>query len=234
MQDSTKSARASSFNGERLSERKATSGRKATNGRTTTPGRGCVKTSARFQTSLFRSLLRALERSESKNREKSCSARSFTNVEFLHGLGRFDRFATPTRMTAVCAQRATGIDGLCSLTRPPNLGSDSPRSLSGPPVFLRAMIRGRAPITTSYARARRSQCEPDTPALARHCDRCVGQRPRVFLMCAWVRPLVRVPRGAGRVTAARPRALTRRPRPTPRPLPSTGIHKLYERWSRPI
>src|ERR1700733_13938846 len=25
----------------------------------------------------------------------------------------------------------------------------------------------------------------------------VGQRPRVFLMCAWVRPLVRVPRGAG-------------------------------------
>jgi hypothetical protein len=30
----------------------------------------------------------------------------------------------------------------------------------------------------------------------------VRQRPRVFLMCAWVRPLVRVPRGAGRVTAA--------------------------------
>ena len=110
MQDSTKSARASSFNGERLSERKATSGRKATNGRTTTPGRGCVKTSARFQTSLFRSLLRALERSESKNREKSCSARSFTNVEFLHGLGRFDRFATPTRMTAVCAHRTAGVD----------------------------------------------------------------------------------------------------------------------------
>jgi hypothetical protein len=35
--------------------------------------------------------------------------------------------------------------------------------------------------------------------------------------------------GAGRVTAARPRAWTRRPRPTPRPLPPTGIHKLYER-----
>ena len=27
----------------------------------------------------------------------------------------------------------------------------------------------------------------------------VRQRPRVFLMCAWVRPLVRVPRGAGAV-----------------------------------
>ena len=34
----------------------------------------------------------------------------------------------------------------------------------------------------------------------------VRKRPRVFLMCAWVRSLVRVPRGAGRVTAARPRA----------------------------
>ena len=40
-------------------------------------------------------------------------------------------------------QRATGIDGLCSLTRPPNLGSDFPRSLAGPPVFLRAMISER-------------------------------------------------------------------------------------------
>ena len=62
------------------------------------------------------------------------------------------------------------------------------------------------------------------------------QRPRVFLMCAWVRrrwfgyPAVRVRCGEG--DRARPRAWTRRPRPTPRPLPPTGIHKLYERRGR--
>jgi hypothetical protein len=49
----------------------------------------------------------------------------------------------PRAITGICAQRATGIDGLCSLTRPPSLGSDSPRSLAGPPVFLRAMISER-------------------------------------------------------------------------------------------
>jgi hypothetical protein len=51
--------------------------------------------------------------------------------------------AHPRAMTGVCAQRATGIEGLCSLTRPPNLGSDSPRSLAGPSVFLPAMISER-------------------------------------------------------------------------------------------
>jgi hypothetical protein len=56
---------------------------------------------------------------------------------------------TVRRMTVICAQRATGIDGLCSLTRPPNFGSDSPRSLAGPP----SASRGRALIATSYARA---------------------------------------------------------------------------------
>jgi hypothetical protein len=41
--------------------------------------RGCVKTSSRFHTSLFRSLLRGLRAFRvQKNREKSCSARSFT------------------------------------------------------------------------------------------------------------------------------------------------------------
>ena len=58
-------------------------------------------------------------------------------------LGQVDSSPGRLRMAAICAQRAAGIDGLCSLTRPPNLGSDSPRSLAGPPVFLRAMISER-------------------------------------------------------------------------------------------
>src|SRR3984957_13711461 len=52
-------------------------------------------------------------------------------------------------------------------------------------------------------------------------------------MCAWVRPLVRVPRGAGAVRGGCPRRARERrrdePRPIPRPLPPTEIHKLYER-----
>ena len=63
---------------------------------------------------------------------------------------------------------------------------------------------------------------------------CPGfpQRPRVFLMCAWVSarrwfgyPAVRVRRVAGR---ARERGRDET-RPTPRPLSPTEMHKLYER-----
>ena len=60
------------------------------------------------------------------------------------------------------------------------------------------------------------------------------QRPRVFLTCAWecARRWFGYSRcgcGAGRVTG---RALERgrdEARPTPRPLPPTDVHKLYER-----
>jgi hypothetical protein len=49
--------------------------------------RGCVKTSARFRTSLLRSFWRGLRAFRvEKIAKKSCSARSFTNfAEFLHG-----------------------------------------------------------------------------------------------------------------------------------------------------
>ena len=52
----------------------------------------------------------------------------------------------------------------------------------------------------------------------------VRQRPRVLLMCAWVRPLVRVPHGAPASVDATTSI---------RPLPPTGIHKLYERVVAP-
>src|SRR3984957_14986219 len=75
------------------------------------------------------------------------------------------------------------------------------------------------------------QCEPDTPALARHCDRCCGSAsarvPDVRMGAPAGSGTPRCGCGSGRGTAARPRAWTRRPRPTPRPLPPTGIHKLY-------
>src|SRR5580704_17111702 len=77
-----------------------------------------------------------------------------------------------------------------------------------------------------------SQCEPDTPALACHCDRCgsaPARVPDVHMGAAAGSGTPRCGCGAGRVTAPRPGAWTRRPRPTPRPLPPTGIHKLYER-----
>ena len=65
------------------------------------------------------------------------------------------------------------------------------------------------------------------------------QRPRVFLMCAWVcaRRCLGTPRcgcGARRVTG---RAFERgrdEARPTPRPLPPTDVHKLYERRGRVV
>jgi hypothetical protein len=83
------------------------------------------------------------------------------------------------RMTGVCAQRATGIDGLCSLTRRPNLGSDSPRSLAGPSVFLRAMISERRACADSDSiwTGLKKPCM-DAPARARW-FRMVWSRDRV-------------------------------------------------------
>jgi hypothetical protein len=61
----------------------------------TVPGRGCVKTSARFHTSLFRSLLRALRAFRVEKIAKNLALRDrLQNVaEFLHGLGPFDPLA---------------------------------------------------------------------------------------------------------------------------------------------
>ena len=91
------------------------------------------------------------------------------------------------------------------------LGSDSPRSLAGPPVFLRAMISERRAcadsdfICTGLKKAVRARYASPGASLrsvlwvsVRACSRCAHE-------CA---PPVRV--SAGRVTAARPRAWTRR------------------------
>ena len=53
-------------------------------------GRGCVKTSARFRTSLFRSLLRGLRafRVEKIAKNLALLDRLQNVAEFLHGLGR--------------------------------------------------------------------------------------------------------------------------------------------------
>jgi transposase len=53
-------------------------------------GRGCVKTSARFHTSLFRSLLRGLRAFRVEKIEKNLALldRLQNFAEFLHGLGR--------------------------------------------------------------------------------------------------------------------------------------------------
>jgi hypothetical protein len=58
-------------------------------------GRGCVKTSARFHTSLFRSLLRGLRalRVEKIERNLALLDRLQNFAEFLHGLGRYHPFA---------------------------------------------------------------------------------------------------------------------------------------------
>src|SRR5580704_17607212 len=79
-------------------------------------------------------------------------------------------------MAANCAQRATGIDGSCSLTRPQNLGSDSPRSLAGPPVFLRAMIsERRACADSDFTRTGlKKPVKARYAARARHSDRFCG------------------------------------------------------------
>jgi hypothetical protein len=60
-------------------------------------GRGRVKTSARFRTSLFRSLLRGLRafRVEKIAKNLALLDRLQNLAEFLHGLGRFAPFATP-------------------------------------------------------------------------------------------------------------------------------------------
>jgi hypothetical protein len=62
----------------------------------------------------------------------------------------------------------------------------------------------------------------------------VGQRPRVFLMCAWVRPLVRVPRGARAARGGLARRARGRGRDDLDPhllfyLQPGLLHKLYER-----
>src|SRR5271156_114878 len=59
--------------------------------------RGCVKTSARFHTSLFRSLLRGLRafRVEKIAKNLALLDRLQNVAEFLHGLGRLDPFAAP-------------------------------------------------------------------------------------------------------------------------------------------
>jgi hypothetical protein len=62
-------------------------------------GRGCVKTSARSHTSLFRSLLRGLRafRVEKIAKNLALLDRLQNVAEFLHGLGRSDPFAKPSR-----------------------------------------------------------------------------------------------------------------------------------------
>jgi hypothetical protein len=57
--------------------------------------RGCVKTSSRFHTSLFRSLLRGLRafRVEKIAKNLALLDRLQNVAEFLHGLGRVDPFA---------------------------------------------------------------------------------------------------------------------------------------------
>jgi hypothetical protein len=59
-------------------------------------GRGCVKTSARFRTSLFRSLLRGLRafRVEKIAKNLALLDRLQNFAEFLHGPGRFEPFPT--------------------------------------------------------------------------------------------------------------------------------------------
>ena len=57
---------------------------------------------------------------------------------------------------------------------------------------------------------------------------------RVFLMCAWVRPLVRVPRGAGVVRCGEgdrgaPASVDATTSTHTSSFTPTGIHKLYER-----
>jgi hypothetical protein len=54
------------------------------------PSRGCVKTSARFHTSLFRSLLRGLRAFRVEKIEKNLALldRLQNFAEFLHGLSR--------------------------------------------------------------------------------------------------------------------------------------------------
>jgi hypothetical protein len=60
--------------------------------------RGCVKTPARFHTSLFRSLLRGLRafRVEKIAKNLALLDRLQNVAEFLHGLGRINPFAVPS------------------------------------------------------------------------------------------------------------------------------------------
>jgi hypothetical protein len=61
-------------------------------------GRGCAKTSARFRTDLFRSLLRGLKALRIERIAKNFALLDPLQIfaEFLHGLGRFDPFAAPS------------------------------------------------------------------------------------------------------------------------------------------
>ena len=114
--------------------------------------RAAMRNCLRRRTSIYLGSANLTSRTSSPRKLQRCLGRSFplgfgtSKFESITPAGISHRDARNfgrSPMTAVCAQRATGIDGLCSLTRRPNLGSDSPRSLAGPPVFLRAMISER-------------------------------------------------------------------------------------------
>src|SRR5580693_8231135 len=76
------------------------------------PIQGCVKTSARFHTGLFRSLLRGLRAFRVEKIAKNLALRDrLQNVaEFLHGLGRVEPLPARIGTTGICAQRPAGVD----------------------------------------------------------------------------------------------------------------------------
>ena len=133
-------------------------------------------------------------------------------------------------MTGICAQRATEVDGLCSLTRPPNVGPASLLTRDDQ----RAEARADSDlICTGLKRPARARYASPRASLRPGCGSASARVPDVRMGAPTGSGTPRCGCGAGRVTAARPRAWTRRSRPTPRPLPPTGIHKLYERVVAP-